>query len=85
MSVSGRQSTRITTGTTTAVKATAGRVVRVIVEAAATGTVTFNDSLGARLILPIAFPAGSFEVDIEFAGKIEVVTSAADRVVVVWQ
>lgn len=81
----GLASTRITTAATTPVKDKTGTVHRVIVEVATTGTVTLNDGSGARLILPIGTPIGSYELNIAFPGKIEVVTSAADRVVVVWE
>lgn len=78
------RSTRITTNTTTAVKATGGTLHGVIVEVAPTGTVTFNDAVGTKIILPVAFPIGLYLLDIGFAGKIEIVTSAADRVVAIF-
>ena len=85
----GLLSNRTTTGVTTPVKGTAGSVHRVIIEVALTGTATFNELVNgattAVLILPIAFPAGSYEFNIAFRGKIEVVTSAADRLVVVYE
>lgn len=79
----GLNSTRITTATTTAVKAGGGTVHRVIVEVATAGIVTFNDSLGAKTIWPAAWPVGVHELNIAFAGKIEVVTAGADRLVVI--
>jgi len=85
----GLGSTRITTATTTPVKASAGSVHRVLIEVALTGTATFNEiENGADkvvTILPIGFPAGSHELNIAFRGQIEVITSAADRLVVVWE
>lgn len=81
----GFPSRRITTATTTAVKGSTGAVVRVVVEAATTGTVTINDSAGTLLILAATTPIGSYELNIACAGKIEVITSAADRVVVVYE
>ena len=79
----GYRSSRITTATTTAVKATGGIVRHVLVEVALTGTATFNDRVGTKLILPIG-AAGLYHLDMLFAGKIEVVTSATDRLVVVY-
>jgi hypothetical protein len=80
----GYRSSRITTATTTQVKTSVGTVIRVLIEVALVGTVTFNDSTGTKTILPVALPAGLYDLNIAFAGKIEVVTSAADRVVVVY-
>ena len=79
----GLNSTRITTATTTAVSAKGGTVHRVIVEVATAGIVTFNDALGAKTIWPVAWPVGIYELNIGFAGKIEVVTAGADRLVVI--
>lgn len=81
----GYSSTRITTATTTPVKATSGSLVRLIVEVALTGTVTINDAVGTKTILPVALPVGVYPLEFACAGKIELVTSAADRVVAVWE
>lgn len=81
----GLPAVRITTATTTAVKTGGGSVHQVIIEAALTGTATLNDGLGTKVLLPIGFPAGSYQLDIAFATKIEVVTSAADKLVVVYE
>jgi hypothetical protein len=76
--------TRITSATTTAVKAVSGEVHQVIIGATAAGTITFNDSVGAKLVLGASYPVGSYHVGIRFAGKIEVVTGAASDVTIVW-
>lgn len=81
----GLAAARITTATTTAVKAGGGSVHRVIVEVATAGIVTFNDNLGAKMIWPLAWPVGVYELNIAFSGKIEVVTAGADRLVVVYE
>jgi hypothetical protein len=81
----GLNSTRITTATTTAVSAKGGTVHRVVVEVATAGITTFNDALGAKTIWPAAWPVGIHELNIGFAGKIEVVTAGADRLVIVWE
>ena len=81
------RSTRITTATTTqASGASTSAVLRgIFVEATLTGTATFNDSVGTKMILPIGFPVGYHpEINMLFSGKLEVVTSATDRIVVVW-
>lgn len=81
----GLPSVRITSATTTAVKATTGTVHRLIVEVATAGITTFNDVLGSKLILPAAIPVGFYELNMAFTGKIEVVTAGADRLVVVYE
>jgi len=81
----GLPSTRITSATTTTVKATTGMVHRIVIEVALAGIVTFNDNDGAVLILPVAIPAGSYELNLAFNGKIEVVTAGADRLVVAYE
>ena len=79
------RSTRITTATTTAVYAGVAVLRGIFVEATLTGTATFNDSVGTKMILPIGFPVGYHpEINMLFSGKLEVVTSATDRIVVVW-
>ena len=78
------RATRITTATTTAVKAGTGVVHRIIVGAATTGTITFNDAVGTKVIFATTLPLGSYEMNIEFAGKIEVVTAATGDVTIVW-
>lgn len=80
----GYRVTRITTATTTAVKAASGVLNRLVVEVATTGTVTINDNTGTKVILPTSWPAGVVNLDIGLAGKIEIVTSAADRVVAIY-
>lgn len=86
---SGFPSARITTNTTTTVKATGGTIQRVLVEAALTGTATFNEVVSGvstvLFILPVAMAAGLYELNLLSRGKIEVVTSAADRLVVVYE
>lgn len=80
-------STRITTATTTTCYSGASVLVRVIVEVALTGTATiYNNTAGSGTILsilPIGTPAGSYQFDASATIGVTVVTSAADRVVVV--
>jgi hypothetical protein len=82
---SGLKSARLTTALTFAAKVGSGTVHRVIVEAALTGSVTFQDFLGPRLIMAVGFPPGAHEINIAFVGVIEVVTASADRLVVVYE
>jgi hypothetical protein len=82
----GLPSKRITTATTTAVKAGSGVIHRLVVETALAGIVTFNDNLGSKLILPAAsLPVGVHELNMSFDGKIEVVTASIERIVVVYE
>ena len=67
-----------------AVKSGSGILHAILAEVALTGIVTFNDTTGAKMILPAAFPIGLYPLDIGFAGKIEVVTAAADRVIAIY-
>jgi hypothetical protein len=78
------RATRITTATTTAVKAGTGIVHRIVIGTTAAGTITLNDNIGAKLVLGASFPIGSYELNIECSGKIEVVTGAASDISVVW-
>ena len=78
------RSVRITTATTTQVKVGSGVLVRVIVGTTAAGIITFNDALGAKLVLKASIPEGSYQVGVEFAGKIEVVTAGASDITVVF-
>lgn len=81
-------STRITTATTTAVKAQSGEVHRIIIGATAAGAITFNQTINGStvpvLVLGVSYPVGSYDIGIRFAGKIEVVTAAASDVTIVW-
>lgn len=81
----GLQSTRITTATTTAVSAKSATLAKVIVEVTTAGITTFNDALGTRTIWPAAWPVGVHSLDIQFVGKLEVVTAGADRLVIVYE
>ena len=81
MTIGSSTPTRITTATTTAVKASAGTVVGVFVEVALTGTVTLNDNVTTMIILPIGTIAGFHPFPASFATSLNVITSAADRLV----
>lgn len=81
----GLSSARITTATTTQVKTAAGSVHRIIIGATAAGTIALNDSGGTLLLLGASFPVGSYELNIAFRGKIEVVTGAASDITVVYE
>jgi hypothetical protein len=78
------RATRITTATTTPVKAGTGIVHRIIIGATTAFTITFNDGVGTKLVLGASFPVGSYELNIEFATKIEIVTAGASDITVVW-
>jgi hypothetical protein len=67
-----------------AVKSGAGILHAILMEVAPTGTLTFNDTAGAKMILPAAFPIGLYPLDIGFAGKIEIVLTAGDRIVAIY-
>ena len=78
------RATRITTGTTTVVKTGTGTIHRIIIGTTAAGTITLNDLVGTKLVLGVSYPIGSYELNIECAGKIEIVTGAASDITVVW-
>jgi len=79
--------TRITTATTTTPVSGTGILAKIIVEAVLTGTVTAYDNTAASgtimTILPIGTPAGVYAFDSTFSTGCTIVTSAADRIVVV--
>ena len=81
----GDQSVRITTGTTTAVKAATGVLKRIVIGATAAGTITVNDAVGTKLVLGASYPVGSYELNLLCAGKIEVVTGAASDITVTYE
>jgi len=80
-------STRITTAATTVCDTGAGNLKRVFVEVALTGTATIYDNIvgsGTILtILPATLPAGSYEFNFEYETGCTVVTTNADKLVVV--
>ena len=78
------RATRITTAVTTAVKAGTGVLHRIIIGATAAGTITINDGVGTKLVLGVSYPVGSYEINIECATKIEIVTGAASDITAVW-
>ena len=82
------RATRITTAVTTTVKTGTGILHRLIIGTTAVGTITVNQYLNgvatAVLVLGASFPVGSYEINIECAGKIEVVTAAAYDLTAVW-
>jgi hypothetical protein len=80
----GYRSNRITTATTTPVKTSSGILHALVVEVASAGITTVNDANGAKLILPAAWPIGLYLLDLECAGKIEIVTAGADRIVAIY-
>ncbi len=69
---------------TTAVKNGTGTLHRIIIGTTAAGAITVNDNLGTKLVLGASFPVGSYEINIECAGKIEIVTGAASDITAVW-
>jgi len=77
-------SSRITLAETRIVRNEGGVVQRVSINAVSTGTITLNDSIGTRLVLGANYPVGVYDFAIEFAGKIEVVTTAACDLTVFW-
>ena len=78
------RATRITTATTSAIKAGTGVVHRIVIAGGTLGTITLNDNVGTKLVFDATVPRGSYELNIECAGKIEVVTGAATDITVVW-
>lgn len=82
------KSTRITTATTTVVKTGTGIIHRIVIGTTAAGAITVNQLLAgstvAVLVLGASFPVGSYELNIECAGKIEIVTGAASDITVVY-
>lgn len=81
----GFRSRRITTATTTAVKAEGGVLLRIVIAATAAGTITVNDSTGTLLVLGVSYPVGSYELNLLCAGKIEIITGAASDITVVYE
>ncbi len=80
----GDRQVRITTATTTVVKAGTGVLKRIIVGTTAAGTVTVNDALGTKLVFKASVPEGVYELNLLCAGKIEVVTGAASSLIVTY-
>lgn len=78
------RATRITTATTTAVKAGTGTLHRIVIGATTAFTITVNDGLGTKLVLGASYPVGSYELNIECVGKIEIVTGGASDITVTW-
>lgn len=80
------RATRITTATTTTVKAAGGILHRIVIATTAAGTITVNHTVNgatvALLVLGASFPVGSYELNLECSGKIEVVTGAASDITV---
>lgn len=81
MVVEAFDSRPITTATTTAVKTGDGIVGGVSVLATLTGTVTINDNVGTKAVLPIGLPVGYHKLPFKMTGKIEAITSAGDNIV----
>lgn len=73
--------TRITTATTTHVKASAGVIGGYTIEAVLAGTVTVNDNATTILLLPIGTPAGFYPFPAAFLTSLNVITSTTDRIV----
>lgn len=79
----GYRYNRITTATTTAVKAGTGVLRGVMLDTTVASTITFNDVLGTVMEWPASFPVGCYHgLDILFVGKIEVVTAGASHLTV---
>lgn len=87
MSRAGYNRAHISTATTTQVTGSAtkgGRLIRVVVNATAAGTITINDANGTVAVMKASIAEGSYEFDVAMAGKIEVITGAASDLTVVW-
>jgi hypothetical protein len=80
----GLPTARITSATTTTIQGSRA-LHRVVVETALAGTATFNDGTGTKMILPVGYVSGVHELNMAFASKLEVITSAADRLVLVYE
>jgi hypothetical protein len=84
----GNRKTRITTATTTVVKNGTGILHRIVVAVAVASTITINESLAGVstvvAVLPASFPVGSYEFNMELAGKIEIVTAGASDLLIIW-
>lgn len=78
------KSKRITTATTTVVKAGRGIILRVIVGTTAAGTITVQDAAGTvACVLKASIAEGVYELGMELGG-ITVVTGAASDITVVY-
>lgn len=79
--------TRITSATTTTAVSGTGILAKIIIEVATTGTVTVYDNTAGSgtilTILPIGTTAEVYSFDASFTTGLTLVTSAADRVVVI--
>jgi hypothetical protein len=79
----------ISTNTTTNLAAAGrnSRVHTVILPKNSTGTVTFQDKTGSpvtQFVLPTSTVAGTYILDVVFGNGLDVVTSAADTVIVTY-
>jgi hypothetical protein len=82
--VADTRSARITTSTTTVVKAGSGILHRIVIGTTAAGTITVNDALGTKLVLGVSYPIGSYDLFIACSGKIEIVTGGASDLTAVF-
>jgi hypothetical protein len=83
----GYRQTHIATATTTEVTGSAtkgGRLIRVIINTTAAGTITISDANGTVAIIAASAATGSYEYDVKCAGRIRVITGAASDITVVW-
>lgn len=85
---SGLKATRITTATTTTIKTGTGIIHRIVVAVSVASTITLNQYVNGVattiMVLGVSFPVGSYELNIECSGKIEIITAGASDLTIVW-
>ena len=87
-SETGSRSVRITTATTTAVKAGTGVLRRLIVGTTAAGTITVTDGMATPttlLVLGASIPVGVYELNLLCPSGIRVITGAASDITVTFE
>lgn len=78
----GYQAKHIATATTTHVKTTSGFLHAITVNTTAANTVTISDANGTIGILKASVAEGTYIYDVEFAGKLDIVTGGASDLTV---
>jgi hypothetical protein len=78
-------SVRITTATTTVVKATPGMLYRIIIGTTAAGAITVNDGAAVIAVLKASISEGSYALGVHFRTSLSIVTAAASDITVVYE
>ncbi len=84
----GDLSVRITTATTTVVKATTGVLKRLVIGTTAAGAITITDNKAPPLTLAVfkaSMPEGVYELNLLCSSGIRVITAAASDITVTYE